>query len=243
MTRLSTLQLKMVKEMINQNKSLNVISNKLGLGKTTIYYYMRKIKGRKYIPIKLNLRSKECIGEIIGIFSGDGHYVNDKKRWDRRIRIYFNINEPKLVEYYKNSIKILINKNPTVLIGNSVKILQITSKSFCDFILSYVTFGSRKVLTIQLQNKNLLKNKPFVKGFLRGLTDSDGYVRKGRKEIYYGSISKNLFNDFLEGLNLFGFKYKTYVQKRAGCSDFYKVRLSKEEVDKFNSMIKPLKRL
>ncbi len=226
---------------IKRGSSLGKIVSMTGLGKTTIYYYMKKIRGKKNISIKLDLTNLERIGEIIGIFAGDGYYANDKKRWSRRIKIYFNVKEYNLANYYADSIKLLIGKKPQVFDSNSVRIVQIQSIDFCDFILSYLLFGKRKVETIELRDKNLLKDKVFAKGFLRGLIDSDGYVRKGRKEIYYGSISKKLFNDFLVGLDLFSFQYKTYVQKGRGYCDFYKVRLSGLEVDRFVKIIRPLK--
>ena len=226
--------------LIKEGKSLNYIRSKTGVSKTTSYYYMKKINGRRYLPIKLKLKNKELIVEIIGLFAGDGYYVNNV--WDKRIRIYFNAKEIRLIDYYRKSFKKLTNKLPAVLSQKSVKIMQLHSKDFCNFILSYVIFGKRKVKTIELKNKLLLKDIKFVTGFLRGLIDSDGYVRKGRKEIYFGSISKNLFTDFLHSLNLFNFRYKTYVQKRDGFQDFYKVRLSGNEVDRFVKLIKPQKR-
>lgn len=228
-------------ERINNGESLGQISSFMNLGKTTVYYYIKNIKGIKYKPINFDLSNLEIIGEVIGLFAGDGQYVNDKKRWDRRIRIHFNAKELDLIDYYQNSIKLLTGKKPSVILSNSVKIMQICSKDFCDFILSYVNFNGKKVKTIQLKNKGLLNNKLFTKGFLRALVDSDGYVRKGRKEIYFGSISKNLFDDFLKGLRLFGFTYSCYTQKRDNCSDFYKVRLAGNEVDKFVRVITPIK--
>ena len=58
-----------------------------------------------------------------------------------------------------------------------------------------------------------------------------------------GSKYINLFNDFLLGLKFFNFNYKIYIQKRKGYQDFYKVRLSGSEVDRFKILIKPVKRL
>ncbi|MDO8563467.1 MAG: LAGLIDADG family homing endonuclease [Nanoarchaeota archaeon] len=228
--------------LIKSGKSLNKIIKETGIGKTTIYYYIRKIRGRKYKPIKINFNDDELIGEIIGLFAGDGYYLNNEKRSDYRIKIYFNSKEDKLIEYYRTSFYKLTTKFPGVVHSRSVKIMQMSGKSICNFVLGYLSFGKRKTATVSLKNKSYYKNKDFMKGFLRGLVDSDGYVRKGRKEIYYGSISKMLFKDFLKGLDIFNFRYKTYLQK-SKYSDFYKVRISGDEVDKFTSFIKPVKRL
>lgn len=225
---------------VKDGKSLSQIIKFTKIGKTTIYYYMRKIKGRKYSLIKLNLEDKEIIGEAIGIFAGDGYYAYDKKRWDRRIKIFFNKNENNVIKYYQKSFEKLAGKAPSIIVSGPINIMQMHSGEFCDFILSYVKFGQRKVATIELKDKKLLKEKSFVRGFLRGLIDSDGYVRKERKEIYYGSISNKLFTDFIKGLDLFGFKYKTYLQKGI-YSDFNKVRICGNEVDNFIKIIKPAK--
>ncbi len=234
-------KLKMViKEQIKLGKSLSEISRITSVKKTTIYYYMRKILGRKFFPIKLNLRSKELIGEIIGLFAGDGYYANYKKAWDRRIKIFFNATELGLADYYAGSFFRLTHKRPRPFRSGSVIIIQMHSKALCDFILSYVSFSGKKSKTVQLKDKSLLKNRAFVKGFLRALVDSDGYIRKDRKEIYYGSISINLFLDFLKGLDLFHIAYKTYVQK-SKYEDFYKVRLSGKDRDIFIKVVSPIK--
>jgi len=242
MSRLNSRKKSKILQLINQGGSLNKIKGITGVGKTTIYYYMRKLKGKKIVPVKIIFSDIELIGEVVGLFAGDGQYFYDKKRWDRRIRIFFNSKEDVLIRYYLKSIKRLINKFPRVYLHKSVRIMEVKSKEFSNFILGYVSFGNKKVRTIQLKDKNLLKNKNFTIGFLRGLIDSDGYVRKGRKEIYFGSISKNLFTDFLKGLDFFKFDYKCYLQKRKGYQDFYKVRLTGNEVDRFIKLIKPLKR-
>lgn len=229
--------------MIRSGKSLNKISRNLSIGKTTIYYHMRKIRGKKYQPPELKLNNLELIGEIIGFFCGDGQYINNRERWDQRIRFHFNAKENLIIEHYRKSLNFLTGRLPTLFLSNSVRIIQIHFKEFCQFILDYTNFSDKKTKTIELRKKDLLKNRRFVIGFLRGLLDSDGYVRKGRKEIYFGSISSKLFTDFLCGLNHFHFKYKTYLQKRVGRSDFYRVRLSGSEVDRFIHLIKPIKAL
>jgi len=228
-------------QLINENRSLNQIVKETQVGKTTIYYYMKKIKGVKLIPINFDFSNIERIGEVIGFFAGDGQYCHFGESYDWRIRFFFNEKEIKVINYYKDRIEQLINKKTTLISGQSVKILQVHSKKFCDFILSYVKFGLKKTRTIELKRKILLTNRNFTKGFLKGLIDSDGYVRKGRREIYFGSVSNKLIKDFIKGLSLFSLNYKLYVQKRNGYLDFYKVRLANDEVDRFINIIQPIK--
>lgn len=229
--------------LIKANKSLNHIVKETHVGKTTIYYYMKKIKGIKHVPICIDYSNLERIGEIVGFFAGDGQYCHFGQSYDWRIRFFFNEKEIVVINHYLSAIEKLTGKRSPIIAGPSIKILQVHSKKFCDFILEYVKFGSKKTRTIELKHKKLLNNRNFTRGFLRGLVDSDGYVRKGRREIYFGSVSPNLAKDFIRGLRLFGLNYKLYVQKRAGYLDFYKVRLSNNEVSKFVNLIKPLKAL
>lgn len=229
--------------LINSKKSLDEISKIMGLGKTTVYYHLKKIMGLKRKPVRINTHNKELIGEVIGFFAGDGSYFNDKKKWHRGLLFHFNLKELKVIDYYYYSIKKLVGYFPTKYNGKSTTTIKLSRGEVIDFILSYVKFGKKKVKTIELKDKSLLRKRNFVSGFLRGLTDSDGYVRKGRKEIYFGSISHKLFKDYLNGLNFFEFEYKTYIQKREEHNDFYKVRLTGKEVDRFNKLIKPIKRL
>jgi len=227
---------------LKEGRSLSYITSKTGIGKTTVYYHMRKLHGRKIKQIVIDLDNLERIGEIIGFFAGDGNYYYDSARWETRIRFYFNKNEKKVIEYYAKSLEMLIQKKPLIYPRPSIIILEVKSKSFAQFLFGYLVWKPHdKIKTIGLKNKGLLHNKKFLKGFLRGLLDSDGYVRKGRKEIYYGSASQSLFQDFVTGLNYLKIKYKVYLQTREGFADFHKVRLSGEEVDKFVKLIQPIK--
>jgi hypothetical protein len=170
--------------LVLKGKSLNYINNLTSVGKTTIYYYMRKLKGRKITLVKIDKRDNERIGEFMGLFAGDGNFYFDKKTYRWRLRITFNEKDSNLVEYYRNSITKLTSKKPHTYSASSVKILALDSKVLTLFILKYLTWFDKKTKNVTLRNKVLLKDEMFRRGFLRGLVDSDGYVRKGRKEIY-----------------------------------------------------------
>jgi len=230
-------------KMIIEGKSLNEISKITNLSKTTIYYYMRKKLGRKYPLMDLNNNDLELVGEAIGFFAGDGSLFHDLKKGQWHVRFIFNKNEIKVINYYIESLKRLTGKIPFRHYGKSVTILYYNSKVLGNFCSDYLKWEDKKVSTVRLRDKNLLLNKKFIVGFLRGLIDSDGYVRKGRKEIYFGSVSKKLSDDFVKGLEFFGLNSKIYIQRRTKHLDFNKVRLSGEEVDKFISIVRPIKAL
>tara|TARA_Y100000310_G_scaffold333429_1_gene410982 strand:+ start:829 stop:1584 length:756 start_codon:yes stop_codon:yes gene_type:complete len=233
---------KIIKD-IEEGKSLGQISSFTGVSKTTIYYHMRKLLGRKYKLIKLKTDDLELIGEAMGLFAGDGQFIYDKKRGDYKIKIYFNRKDKRCIKYYSSVFHKLIGKKPTLFPSGPVMILQVSSKEFCNFVLNWVKFTKPKVRSIELRKKLMLKNKIFVIGFLRGLIDSDGYVRKGRPEIYFGSISTKLIRDFKRSLGLFNFEYKQYIRKHETWQDYYKIRLSGSEVKRFVDLVKPIKGL
>ena len=135
----------------------------------------------------------------------------------------------------------LTSKLPRFYDGKTIIIMELKSKELANFVSKYLSWENKKTKTIRLRNREFLKNKEFLIGFLRGLIDSDGYVRKERKEIYFGTVSKELSNDFIKALDELNLIYKTYIQKRKGCSDFHKVRIADNEVSKFCKKIRPIK--
>lgn len=243
MARLSSDQIKVVRGLISEGKSLNQIRSMTNIGKTTIYYHMRKMNGRKIKLVVLNDKDLEVVGEFIGFFAGDGSYFRNPDQWEHRIRLTFNQNEYTLMEHYRQSLARLITKQPNLYRAPSVLIVDVRSKILGEFILRYLKWSGKKVKTICLRDRKFFLDREFLISFLRGLLDADGYIRKGRKEIYYGSISFDLASDFAQGLDILKIPYKRYTQKRKNCADFYKIRLSGTDVDRFVSLVAPLKAL
>ncbi len=243
MKRLSLAQKNGIIKMLLKGRSLNKISEISSLSKTTIYYYMRQKLGRKYSLVSLKREDLELIGEVVGFFAGDGNIFHDIKKGQWHVRFSFNRKEKRVISHYLNSLKSFTNKTPFKYDNDSVTILYYNSKELSRFFSEYLEWYGKKGNTVRLRDKKFLREKRFLIGFLRGLTDSDGYVRRNRKEIYFGSVSERLSNDFIGGLEILNLKSKKYVQKRSCCLDFNKVRLSGKDVDKFISIIRPVKAL
>ena len=241
MPRLSQHQIALITKHLANHKSLNFIKLLTGIGKTTIYYYMKKRNGKSIPEVTINTSNLELIGEIVGIFAGDGNYYYDSSKWETKIRFYFNEKETLLSDYYFERLFLFANKRPFDYNGKSVRIFEFKSKKIGTFLKEYLSWTGKKGYTIHLSKPALCKNKKFALGFLRGLLDSDGYVRKGRKEIYFGSVSIALADDFCRCLDTFHLPYVRYIQKRVKYADFHKVRLSGNSVDSFLIRIKPLK--
>ena len=113
-----------------------------------------------------------------------------------------------MIEYYRRSIKLVTQKLSRLYHSGTFKVLEIKSKVFIEFIKDYLFWETNKTFSVRLRKEDFLQKRLFAKGFIRGLVDSDGYVRRGRKEIYFGSTSKNLFGNFLFGLGMIIFTGK-----------------------------------
>lgn len=57
--------------------SLISIIKKIRLPKSVVYYWFVKEKGKKIKPIKICNDLEEEIGEIMGVFAGDGNFYLD----------------------------------------------------------------------------------------------------------------------------------------------------------------------
>lgn len=240
MKRLSNSQVAEIKSFAKKGKSLNQIAKKMNVGKTTIYYHTRKLLGKKIKEVVIDNSNEKKIGEFIGLFAGDGSYFFEKAKYSYRIRVHLNKKEHDIIQYYKKLIRELFGKSPNLYHMESVVILEIRSKIIYNFIKSYLEWNHNKTFTVKLKNFDKL-SKEFLKGFAKGLIDSDGYVRHGRKEIYFGTTSPALNKNFVDILKLINVNFKCYRQIRENRHIFYKTRLANEEVSKFVKIIEPIK--
>jgi len=122
--------------LIKKDISIPVISNTLDVGKSTVYYHYKKIKGRKYALPKIPTNDM-VIGEFLGAFAGDGSFFYDKKtghytisfhlhakddlqygfylkkiiekNFDKKVRFYSKKNELRLSFYSKRILSLLKN--------------------------------------------------------------------------------------------------------------------------------------
>lgn len=237
--RMSQITIQEIRDKTTNGESLNKISEELGIGKTTVYYYFRKIKGKTIKPISLNFNSLDEMGEILGIFAGDGHFQLDKN-YTYTIRIYLGFDE---MEYANDLVGLFskcFGKKPMMRREHSVIILTYTSKDIYKFLKEYLQWGSNKTYSIRLKNLNHDKN--FLLGFIRGLIDTDGGVYKPKHRVQYGTISLLLarqVSEILDGLNL---KYNFYpcIDKRGGNRHtMYHIHLHGENARNLLKLIKP----
>tara|TARA_B100002003_G_C14111693_1_gene534694 strand:- start:270 stop:1010 length:741 start_codon:yes stop_codon:yes gene_type:complete len=224
-------------QLIKQDKSINHISRTLEVGKSTIYYHYKKIKGRKIKEVKIN-GTDDMIGEFIGLFAGDGCFYK-AKNYLYRIYLIFNITEKNFVLETKDLLTKLFDKSPSMYRSLNTLILLYRSRDIFDFIMSYLQWSpyKRKAHTICLRNHN--HSRAFKIGFLRGNVDSDGHISKN--VISFASSSPYLIDDirkFLSDLNI-QHKYREYEERRTNRVNMHHVRILKEDRTKFMLLIKP----
>ena len=186
------------------------------------------------------------IGELIGLFVGDGNLFFDKKSYGYTIRYFFNVTEKNYVNYVSNLFLANLKKEPHISKNLNVLVLRYYSKNLFNFILNYVSWGisrdvkgnNRKSRTVYLKDSIFSKN--FKIGFLRGFIDSDGYI--SNKKVLFASASEKIMlqtKKFLEDTGFRYFKLSFYKDKRENRIGMWHLYIHSKERTKFFNLIKP----
>lgn len=226
-----------VLDMIRRGISLNKIKESTGIGKSTLYYHYKKIKGKKFIDVKIKESNLDKLGEFLGIFTGDGGFYFDKKRCKYIIRIYLGLYEVGYRKYLNKFLTNFFEKQPRIYgrMSNGVEITEYYSKDIYQLLRKHLVWENNKTKTIRLKSLDD-KNQEFLIGFLRGIFDTDGGINKKKNKTAFGTASKQLayqIKTILERLDLkpgfYKYKYK----------DFWYIDLYGERTDKFMKLVKP----
>ena len=203
--------------LLYQGVSLNKISSKLGINKSTVYYHYRKLFGKRYKDIIFEFNSDEEIGEFIGVFVGDGCYSKSKYS-HYNISFFFSGDETQYVDSFSDFLLKSLGKRPlqyTSPSGPNKIILRYSSRPLIDFIMNYVYWGeTRKSKSVSLRNDVHSYSREFHIGFIRGLLDTDGYAGKYR-QVVFSTASPYLNTQTKEILDRFGIRYTQYINTYA----------------------------
>ncbi len=236
--------------LIKSGYSINSISRSLNLSKSTIYYYYKKLKGKKYKEPKFKIRFSETEGEIVGIFAGDGSQYYYRPNGQYQTSIHFG-EDMEYVKYVKNMYESYFKKHWPILIeypklkDRQIKYrLRVTDKKVFSHFSNYIYYISQhKHDTVKLKNLHFGKN--FKIGFVRGLIDTDGSITKSYDKIHivFYTTSKQLSKQFCNIVAEFNVKSKVYTRLPNGRNKkvLYAIRLDKSDTDKFLKVIKPFK--
>jgi len=242
MIRLTRAEKNKIKSLVKKKKSLNQISQELRIKKTTVYYHFRKTKGMTISRPKIKIQSDIILGEIIGIFSGDGSQYFEPKGYHYQNRIHFGKKNIEYALYVKKLYEKFFGK--TFILkrdGETKLILETHSKEIYKFFHTYISFVSKdKSHTIFLRRDHA-SSKKFVTGFLKGLLDTDGTVAKiknGIRIAYYTSspILAQQISALLLSLGI-----KNNMSKISTRKSQYQVYVFKEYNAKLLDLMKPYK--
>lgn len=181
--------------LIKNGLSINKIIDKTGLGKSTIYYHYKKIRGRKTKKVEFKFKNNEELGEFLGIFAGDGSFYRGEKH-HYNIRIYTGYYEKGYIEYLKKVLVKWFCKKPHVYkhkYMNKISALRFSydSKEIYLLLKEYLFWEGKKTYTIKLKNFDI-NSKDLNLGFLRGLIDTDGNYYAPKRRLSFSTVSKEL---------------------------------------------------
>lgn len=231
--------------------SINKIAASTGLGKSTIYYYYKKIKGKKYREPQFTSMASEIEGEIVGIFAGDGSQYYDRSSWHYEVNIHFGGHNFSYAKYVQRLFESFFHKKFRLHHESRGTIrVRTDSKTIFNYFSNYLSYDPQvKHVTVRLKTTNLPMQ--FKVGFLRGLFDTDGCIirsysneKHGQsvRHISFHTTSVCLHNDVGEILTQLGISFSQWVQKdKRGYKDMYRTRIRKDSVNSFIKHVNPFK--
>lgn len=243
-TRLSVEEKSFICDLIENGISLAKISSATGRGKSTLYHYYKKIKGKKFHEPEFETNYSELEGEVVGIFAGDGSQYHDKKRGHYEVNVHFGKTEysfyvKELFEKYFNKKFRLRNE------GENKQRLRTESKKIFNHFKNYIDYVPQtKHSTVKLRDIDFPKE--FKIGFIRGFLDTDGCIsltKDRRTRIVFTTTSKDLAEQIKQILLEFGLQANTRLLKRKekNLKDCYHTYLFNGSVESFIDIFKPYK--
>lgn len=178
----------------------------------------------------MKLKNEE-IGEICGIFCGDGNLDKTKPF----IRIYIALDEKEYAGHVSGLLSKFVGRKVKIhRDSKNVWIVYVFSEKLQNLIKKYLKWKNNKSRTVRLAKINY--SKSFLKGFLRGLLDTDGCLNQGQAEIT--TVSKNLKIQISYILKKIGFDFKI-AEWDYGKGIAYKIFMRTLESKRFVEFLEP----
>lgn len=231
----------LLKKLTLEGDSLSIIMKKTGLGKTTIHYNVKKYKARQKKELINNL-SDEKVGQLMGAFAGDGSYYYWPWKIDRGglHRVKYNLSLKTDLNYALHLFGLLrqLNLNPFISkrIKKNLAELCVNSQAYIEFIREFLIWEGKRTYSIRLKQGLDKYSEEFLKGFVRGLMDTDGYVEVSN--VSCGCTSRRLMKNLAAILDKFDLKYKWSVKKREPLRrDLYLIRIYRNSLESYHKII------
>lgn len=229
--RLSSHERHLIRKFYKKGYTITKISHKLNHAPSTVWRHLSGIENR-ITPVKFNKYLYSEIGEFMGAFAGDGSL--DLSSGSYKIKITLNEKEGEYAKYLVNIIHMVFNKNSNIWHFRKEHTLRLTvnGKKLIKIINKFLYFGKDKTHTIRLRKRINYYNKEFLKGYIRGLISTDGYINNSKSlRIQYSSVSKNLAKNLYDILIALGISARFYKQIRESNNNkkwkIYRVEINK----------------
>ncbi len=241
--RLSSQDLLLIRKLTDEGKSLNYLSGLIGAGKPTIYYQVRKFKPRIKKDFIVNLNDFQ-IGELIGAFAGDGNYYH--RKYDYKInksshyKIRYRLSSLTDIHYANYLIRLLkkLGLNPYIIKkknGNCIE-LTVNSKSYIEFIQKFLIWEKDKTYSIRLKENLESYSNDFLRGFARGLMDTDGFLNPANSVCV--CISERLIDNLSDIFIKFDMEItRTSVKRGENRRELFFVRVKRKSLEKYEESI------
>jgi hypothetical protein len=228
-----------IKKLVLNGESLNNISKLTGFNKSTIYYHSKKFKQKVDRNVYLERITLEQLGELIGAFAGDGSYYHQiynplkKNSTHHKIRYHLSLKSDR--DYANHLYKIIktINLNPFLITNKNYGRLDISfnSKYFINILKEYLVWDKNKTLSIRLKNEIQNYSLEFLKGFSRGLMDTDGYVEISN--VSCACISERLIKNLTQIFDLLSIRYKWSEKRNQNKQTLFLVRVYRDSLESY----------
>ena len=221
--------------------SIRSLSKKYGCPRSTLRYHLVKnnilrLNKKPEIIKKVKKHNHLMIGTLIGLWAGDGSKFKD--RWCYIIKIHLHKNDKGLANMIKRLLHTIFDKNSRFVSEktNNKAVVITISKFIYEFIDKYVVYGKNKTLTVKLRNDTFSYSKRFLKGFLLGITLSDGYIKE---RFVLNVISHPLIMNVYGIFTKLGYHPRIACQNRRkyGWHNLYSISLSRKETVKLKNLL------
>ncbi len=225
--------------LIENDVSIPKISKRLNVGKSTIYYHYKKIKGRKYQKARIP-EDDEVLGEFLGIFAGDGSFIFEKKYSHYKISISLHaVDDKDYAEYIRGLIRKNFNKIARQYVRSNINSLTIEfySKDIYGMIKEYLNIYPNKTYDVHIKRQLDSLSDKFLISFTRGIVDTDGCHKKDGR-IVLCLTSKEMINQVSLILKNFEIGNKVYIRrKKLPSRTQYELTIPKRYVNRYISYI------
>lgn len=200
----------------------------------------------KYQKPKFHLEDEDKIGEFIGLIAGDGGISFYQKKRNYKIRLYLGASQPQLLIRAVSLFSELFSIRPRIYDHSKRKhsykfySIEIESKPIFEFIQNFLKWGvGRRCKTISLKYRPECYSGDFLRGFVRGMVESDGWISHG--QVGFTSVSQALVSNFCRALELLGYRFSARCNKdkRKNRTLLYHVRVFPPQ--DFLEQIRPVK--